>query len=125
MRGFAMDDSRRVVAVVDDDEAVRDSLRFLLETAGHAVETYESGTQYLADGEAGQASCLVVDQHMPQLSGLELVAVLRRRGRAMRALLITGSLTSDMLSRAAELGISRVLEKPLNEDDLLGFIVLE
>lgn len=113
---------QRVVAVVDDDAAVRDSLRFLIEAAGHEVETYASAGQYLTDSAASRASCLVVDQHMPQLSGLEMLAALRGRGHTTPALLITGSLTPDMLHRAAELGVARVLEKPLDEDDLLGFI---
>ena len=112
----------RIIAVVDDDAAVRDSLRFLLESAGHAVETYASAGQYLSDSAASRASCLVVDQHMPQVSGLEMLAALRGRGQTTPALLITGSLTPDMLDRAAELGVWRVLEKPLAEDDLLDFI---
>ncbi len=65
---------------------------------------------------------MVIDQHMPQLSGLELVATLQRRGKNVPTLLITGSLTPDMLVRAAELGITRVLEKPPSEDDLLAFV---
>jgi FixJ family two-component response regulator len=112
----------RVVAVVDDDAGVRDSLRFLLESAGHEVETYASAGHYLSGAGASRASCLVVDQHMPQVTGLELLAALRGRGQTMPALLVTGSLTPDMLDRAAELGVARVLEKPLDEDDLLGFI---
>jgi FixJ family two-component response regulator len=112
----------QVVAVVDDDAAVRDSLRFLLEAAGHTVETYSSAGQYLSGAPSGHANCLVVDQHMPQLTGLELLAALRGRGEYTPALLITGSLTPDMLTRAAELGVMRVLEKPLDEDDLLGFV---
>ena len=111
-----------VVAIVDDDAAVRDSLRFLLETAGHAVETYASAVQYLENGIGSRARCMVLDQHMPQLSGLELVATLRRDGRNVPTLLITGSLTPDIAARAIELGVSRVLEKPPSEDDLLAFV---
>jgi FixJ family two-component response regulator len=113
---------QRHVAVVDDDAGVRDSLRFLLESVGHSVATYASADHYLADGAAGPASCLVVDQHMPEITGLELLAMLRGRGTCTRALLITGSLTPEVVSRAAELGVAGVLEKPLDADDLLGFI---
>src|SRR3569833_242351 len=100
-RAMAMGPETQIVAIVDDDAAVRDSLRFLLESAGHEVETYASAKHYLADSAASRANCLVVDQHMPQLTGLEMLAALRGRGETTPALLITGSLTPDMLHRAA------------------------
>ena len=65
--------SHRLVAVVDDDDAVRDSLRFLLEIAGYSVATYASAAQFLLDAPVDQLSCLVVDQHMPDQTGLQLV----------------------------------------------------
>ena len=69
----------RLVAVVDDDDAVRDSLQFLLE-APASVATYGSAAQFLQDAPLDDLSCLVVDQHMPDQTGLQLVSRLRQRG---------------------------------------------
>ena len=114
--------ARRVVAVVDDDPGVRESLRFLLETAGHAVETYESGIRFLADVNLGRVACLVLDERMPQITGLDLLARLRGQGVATPTLLIVSTPGLAVTRRAAELGVRQVLEKPLAQDDLLAQI---
>ena len=114
--------SRRLVAVVDDDDAVRDSLQFLLETAGFSVATYSSAAQFLNEGRPCDLLCLVVDQHMPERTGLQLVSCLRNRGVGLPIVLITGSPSPDLLRLASELGIAKVLEKPLDDDVLLDFI---
>ena len=111
--------ARFTVAVVDDDRGVRDSLRFLLETAGHAVETYASGARFLAEADPARFACLVLDQRMPQVAGLDLLALLRGRGVATPTLLIVSAPSPAVSLRAAELGVRRVLEKPLARDDLL------
>jgi len=112
----------RLVAVVDDDDAVRDSLRFLLEIAGYTVAAYASATQFLQEARLNDLACLVVDQHMPDLTGLQLVARLRGDGVGLPVALITGSPSADVLRLARELSVSRVLEKPLDDDQLLEFI---
>lgn len=108
-------------AVIDDDAAVLDSLRFLFEVAGHRVKTYSSAAEFLADS-GPRPDCLIVDHHMPQMTGLELVARLREGGERARVMLITGSASPAIRERAAELGVDRVLEKPPAEDDLLDFL---
>jgi two-component system response regulator FixJ len=116
------DGHRPVVIVVDDDEAVRESLRFLLDTAGYDAVTFDSAQDYL-DHIGGQpATCLVLDQHMPLTTGLELLAVLRQRGQRLPTALITGSLSPDLVRQATALGAARVLEKPLADDALLRFV---
>ncbi len=110
-----------IVAVIDDDPAVLDSLRFLLEATGHRVVTYSSAATFLADCGTPPA-CLILDQHMPQMTGLELAAELRAIGHGIHILLITASASPAIIARAAQLGIERVLEKPLREDDLLSFV---
>jgi FixJ family two-component response regulator len=110
---------QHVVAIVDDDSGVRESLRFLLETAGYAVETYESGARFLAEARPARLACLVLDQDMPQLAGLDLLAELYL---APPALLIVSTPSRALARRAAELGVRRVLEKPLARDDLLAEI---
>jgi CheY-like chemotaxis protein len=85
------DGSHRLIAVIDDDEAVRDSLRFLLEIAGHSVATYGSALQFLREAPMNQLACVLVDQHMPDQTGLQLVAQLRADGVGLAVALITGS----------------------------------
>jgi two-component system, LuxR family, response regulator FixJ len=116
------DGSHRLVAVVDDDDAVRDSLRFLLEIAGHSVATYGSAAQFLHEAPIGELVCLVVDQHMPDQTGLQLVAHLRADGVSLPVALITGSPSADLVRLARELDVAEVMEKPLNDDTLLDFI---
>ena len=109
-----------VVAVVDDDPSVLDSLRFLLEVVGYRVRIYLSAESYLDDISRDPA-CLILDHHMPRVSGLELVEQLRAAGKGVPVLLITGSPSTDLAARAARLGV-QMLEKPLSETELLGFV---
>lgn len=109
------------VAIIDDDAAVLDSLRFLLEVAGCEVTAYASAAAFLADRGA-RPDCIILDHHMPQMTGLELVAQLRTNGVGARIMLITGSATPAIRARAAELGIAQVMEKPPGEDELVAFI---
>lgn len=113
---------RPVVAVVDDDDDVRESLRFLLETAGYDVAAYDSAQAYLDHLADPAAACLVLDHHMPQITGVELLTQLHRRGADLPTALITGSPSPDLVRRAKALGVARVLEKPLADDALLRFV---
>ena len=112
---------RQTIAVVDDDDAVRDSLRFFLETLDHPVVTFASGREFLAH-DLTDFACLILDHHMPEMTGLQLAEQLRASGNRLPILLVTGSPSPSIVARAAELGIERVLEKPPEEDDILGFI---
>ena len=121
LKGLTMTEvEQHRIAIVDDDLAVRDSLRFLLEIIGHLVETFASAAEFQKAGPQHLA-CLILDHHMPEMTGLELVERLRADGSGIPILLITGSPSPVIATRAAELGI-RVLEKPLTEGDLLDFI---
>jgi two-component system response regulator FixJ len=113
---------RPVVAVVDDDDDVRESLRFLLETAGYDVAAYDSAQAYLDHLNDQVAACLVLDQHMPQITGVELLIQLQQRGADLPTALITGSPSSDLVRRAKALGVAQILEKPLADDALLRFV---
>ncbi len=114
--------SALLVAVVDDDDAVRDSLRFLLNSAGYGVATYASGVQFLQEAPLGELSCLVVDQQMPDLTGIQTIARLRALGVNLRVALITSSPSPELVRLAQELGADVVLEKPLDEDELFRFV---
>jgi len=105
------EEKAHTVAVVDDDHAVRDSLRLLLEIMGHAVEAFESATDFLR-AEVERFACLILDHHMPNMTGLELAERLRADGNLLPIMLISGSLSDIIVSHASNLGISRVLNKP-------------
>jgi FixJ family two-component response regulator len=105
------------VLVVDDDPAVRNSLQFSLQIEGFAVRAYASGRELLDDPELPQNGCLIVDQKMPDMTGLDVVALLRERRIAIPAILITTNPTALLRQRAADAGIP-VIEKPLLGDAL-------
>jgi two-component system, LuxR family, response regulator FixJ len=112
---------RGKIAIVDDDVGVRDSLRLLLEILGHPAETFGSAAEFLS-ADLEQFPCLISDHLMPYMTGLELAERLRASRANIPILLITASLSSDLLARAAELGIDRVIEKPASDEHLLDFI---
>ena len=112
----------RLVAVIDDDDAVRDSLRFLLEISGYPVATYGSATESLNQAPVDGLTCLLVDEHMPDLTGLQLVTRLRAQGVTLPVALITGSPSPDLLRLAHDLSVAKVLEKPLDDNPPPDFI---
>ena len=115
-----MNTDGRAVAIVDDDVAVCESTRFLLEVYDLGVRTYHNGSDFLRDDP--DIACLIVDYQMPGLNGLEIVSELRKRGSNVRAIMITATSDPAVERRAAELGINRVLQKPLSNHALLGAI---
>jgi two-component system, LuxR family, response regulator FixJ len=117
-----MQAARSKIAVVDDDNAVRESLSFLLTIAGHQVMDFGSAEEFLQCGALDQVLGLILDHHMPRISGLELAARLRGGGWPFPILLITGVPSPAIVARAAELGIEQVLEKPPAEPDIMAFI---
>lgn len=125
--GSLMQDGHRLrVAVVgdDDDDDARDSLRFLLEAAGYDVLTFGSAGEFLSSADVRTLACVLVDQPMPQVTGLELELVARiRLTRPERPVaLMTGSTSAELTRRAFELSVTNTLEKPLQEEGLLQFV---
>jgi two-component system, LuxR family, response regulator FixJ len=110
------------VFVIDDDDWVCDSLKVLLETYGFAVETHGSGAEFLADPRRDAAKCLVVDQHMPEIDGIEVIAALRREGNFLPVIVITGRLDAAIGRRAGALGVMAVLEKPFPAARLVDLV---
>ena len=107
-----------VVVVVDDDPAVCNSLKFSLELEGFVVRAYGSGADLLYAGDLGACNCFIVDQRLPTMSGLELIARLRDRRISAPAILITSQPNAALRARAAMTNIS-IVEKPLLGDALL------
>ena len=112
------------IAVIDDDRDVRDVLGVLLEDCGHPVRLYESGAAFLADSDCDRVACLIVDQKMPDMSGLQLLAELESRGLRVPSLLITGARDRDVADGAINEGAMAVLEKPLEPSRLLQLVAL-
>ena len=112
-----------VIAIVDDDAAVCNSTRVLLEAHDLDVRTYLSGADFLRENP--DVAILVIDYHMPGLNGLDVMSELRERGGTMPAIMITAASNPAVERRAAELGIKRVLQKPLSNRVLLDAIRAE
>lgn len=110
------------VIIIDDDAAVRDSLKFALELEGLNVRLYEGGEELLADRDLPAHGCLVVDYYMPAMNGVELINRLRGRHVDLPAILITAKATQDMRDSAARSGVRQVLEKPLEDGTLVDSI---
>jgi two-component system, LuxR family, response regulator FixJ len=100
-----------LIVVVDDDAAVRNSLKFLLEVEGFAVRAFSAGTDLLNAADLPGCACFVVDQNMPGMSGLDLVAQLRDRRVSVPAILITSHPSAAVSTRAADAGVP-IVEKP-------------
>jgi two-component system, LuxR family, response regulator FixJ len=107
-----------LVYVVDDDSDVLGSLRFLLETDGFYVRTFRSAEALLNAITMGGADCFVIDYKMPNISGIDLAGILRKRDVDTPIILITGYPDETIAAKAAAAGIRHVLHKPHVEDSL-------
>ena len=113
MCGCEKKGGRVCVAVVDDDQDVRKSLKFALELDGLAVCTFAGGAELLESAQLERAECLVVDCRMPGMDGFALLARVAARGKAIPAILITYPVTDQVRRKAEQVGALCVLEKPL------------
>lgn len=111
-----------VVLVVDDDLAVRESLKFLLELEGLEVLTFASGSDLFLYSELSEAVCLVLDYKMPFMDGFKVLERLARNKLNLPVILITSHVTDAFRRRAAAAGAKIVLEKPLLDNALLDQI---
>lgn len=110
------------VFIVDDDEAVRDSLRWLLEANGYQVQAFESAEIFLETYNPDQISVLIADVRMPGMSGLELQEALIERNSQLPIVFITGHGDVPMAVSTIKKGAVDFLEKPFNESDLRDIV---
>ena len=108
-----------LIFVVDDDDAVRASLRALLETAGYRTMQFESGADFLDFPHAGLGACVLLDVKMPGPDGLEVQRRLNERGATLPVVIVTGHGDIAMAVQAMRAGASDFLEKPVSRDRLL------
>lgn len=108
-----------VVHIVDDDEAVRQSLAFLLNTAGVPVRVYESATSFLAALATLQAGCVITDVRMPDMTGIQLLQRLREKEIKLPVIVITGHGDIPLAVEAMKYGAIDFIEKPFADDTIL------
>ncbi len=117
------DDKRQLLSVVvDDDESVRESLPDLLREFGFAARAFSSAKEFLASGCVDETSCLILDIAMPGMSGPELYQELKRRGREIPVIFITGQRDETIRARVCKLGAAGFLLKPFGDEALLAAI---
>ncbi len=107
------------IFVVDDDDAVRDSLKTLLETEGLGVETYASGQEFLDAYDPSRRGCLLLDVRMPDMTGLELQQKLAARPHKLSIIIITGHGDVPMAVKAMKVGAVDFIEKPYSDETIL------
>ena len=111
-----------LVHVIDDDDAVRSSLEFLLRTAKIDVRTYESATAFLSQLKAGERGCIVTDVRMPEMSGIELLRRLKEMSIDLPVIVITGHGDVSLAVEAMKAGAIDFLEKPFEDERVLAAI---
>lgn len=111
-----------VVHVIDDDDAARDGLEFLIDCAGIKVRSYESAVQFLDAVPTMERGCIVTDVRMPEMSGVELIGRLKTLGVTDPVIVITGHADVPMAIQAMKQGVSDFIEKPFGDDAILGAI---
>lgn len=114
--------NKPIVHVVDDDEAIQSSLELLLDLHGYSVRSYPTGTNFLETVDAGHTGCILLDVHMPGLSGLEVQKELRERRCPLPVIIMTGQGDIGMAISAMKSGAADFIEKPYSSELLLGMI---
>ena len=114
----------RLVHVIDDDEAMRDSLEFLLDTAGLRVRASASAKAFLKTIPDPALGCVVTDIRMPDMTGLELIKALRAAGHDYPVIVITGHGDVALAVEAMKAGVIDFIEKPFDDETLLAAIAI-
>ncbi len=114
--------ARLVVWIVDDAESVRKSIAAVLSTADIIVRDYGSAAEFLADFEPCDTSCIIVDHHMPDMTGLELLTHLRENGIAVPVIVFTGQGDASLQEKALQAGAVTMLHKPVDGEELIVLI---
>jgi len=114
--------AKATVFVVDDDQAMRNSLKWLIESVGVQVESFASADEFLVQYQPGRHGCLVLDVRMPGMSGLDLQEQLAQQNINIPVVIITGHGDVPMAVRAMKSGAIDFIEKPFNDEVLLDAI---
>ena len=108
-----------LVSVVEDDQFFRESMKRLMRSLGYRVEAFPSAADFLASPRLVETGCLIVDVHMPRMTGLELHRHLIEIGHAIPTILVTAYPDIDVRTRALKDGVVCYLRKPVDENHLM------
>ncbi|MDE2016320.1 MAG: response regulator [Hyphomicrobiales bacterium] len=109
-----------VIFILEDDEAVRDSLRLLLESRAYEVRAFATGEDFLARAELAAGDCVVLDYDLPGVDGVAVLARLRERGFAKPVVFVSGRADGDVRAAAARLDARAFFDKPVPSEALLA-----
>ena len=109
-----------MIAIVDDDDVVREAMKSLMRSLGYNASTFGSAEEFLNSEQISRTSCLITDLHMPGLSGLDLQDRLIAEGYRFPIIFLTGYPDENVRARALKSGAVAFLSKPFNQDHLLG-----
>lgn len=119
------DTEKPLVLIIDDDEALRRSMAFLISTIGLECRGFDNAEHFLREmPQPGRSGCILMDVRMPGMSGMELLRILRERGSVLPVLMITGHGDVPMAVAALKAGADDFIEKPFNDQHLLDAITL-
>ena len=110
-----------VITIVDDDPAVCSSLKFSLELEGYSVRVFYTGAEFTAANDLKDCACFLIDQVLPDTSGMQLINGLRARHITAPAILVVGHPHARLAAQAAAVGVP-IVEKPLLDNALLAII---
>lgn len=113
---------KHVIAIVDDDESVREALASLMSSLGYDAAPYSSGDEFLRSAQRGRTECLIADVQMPRMSGPQLHDRLIHEGVRIPMILMTAYPDEAVRKKAAQAGIHCYLAKPFREDELLACV---
>ena len=116
------DSPARKIYIVDDDDAVRDSLKALLESLGFEVSDFNSARDFLAHQILDASACLLLDLHMPVMSGIDLLEHMQEKGPHLPTIVITGRSDAFLKERALRCGAREFIDKPVSDDALIQAI---
>jgi FixJ family two-component response regulator len=111
-----------MIAIVDDDDVVREAMKSLMRSLGYNASTFGSADEFLKSEQVSNTSCLVTDLQMPGLSGIDLQDWLIARGHRIPIIFITAYPDENARTRAMNAGAVAFLSKPVNPDHLLGYL---
>lgn len=115
-------DDKRLIHIVDDEDAIRRSASFMLKTSGFAVTTWASGVDFLKNIRTLEPGCILLDVRMPEMDGLEVQQALTERGVALPVIVLTGHGDVSIAVRAMKAGAVDFIEKPFEKAVLLEAI---
>lgn len=114
--------SEETVFIIDDDDGVRESLSFLLDTENFRTQTFSAATKFLEKVGAQARGCIITDIRMPEMDGMQLLRELRQRGATAPVIIITGHADVPLAIQAMKAGVDDFIEKPFEADVIIGSV---